>query len=125
MKTRLDELTAAFETYDAKHPEVWRMFCLFTLDRIRVGCTYYGAKSIIERIRWETDAARIQSKENEFKVNNNYAPFYARRFHAQYPKWNGFFRLRHQTSQETLPAKRNQLGPRTYDWEGVYELPQR
>lgn len=113
MKTRYDELQAAFEAYDAKHPDIWRMFCIFTLDRIQRGFRHYGAKSILERVRWESEASRIRS-EAEFKVNNNYASFYARRFHERYPKWDGFFRLREQVSHAAPPVKRNQLGPREH-----------
>jgi hypothetical protein len=39
----------------------------------------------------------IESGE-EFKINNNWSSFYARKFMKESPAYEGFFRLRTQTS---------------------------
>lgn len=64
------------------------MFEKFTFEAIRKGFSQYGAKSIFELIRWHT---KIDRNTEEFKVNNSYAPDYARYFMKKYPEHEGFF----------------------------------
>ena len=77
----------------------------FTMDRIGKGFANYSAKAIFERIRWEVDSVGADGKL-EFKLNNNWPSFYARRFMKMYPEYQGFFRTRRQTSQEDCPTNR-------------------
>ncbi len=118
MKTRNEELRIACQAYHEKHPEVWMLFVQFTLELIARGFKHYSAQhGIFARIRWETDKPDVNGL-SEFKVNNNYSPFYARRFHLTYPQYAGFFRLRHQTSKETPAVSRDELGPQDFPYEG-------
>lgn len=83
--SKLDE----FNDYHAKNPQVYKMFEKFSL----VACQHrknFGAKVIIERIRWDTMIAG----DDGFKVNNNHAPYYARLFEQLNPQYKGFFRKR-------------------------------
>ena len=56
------------------------------------GRTHYGAKTIVEVLRYETD---LRDSEQTFKLNNNYTSGLARLFMSEhgerYPK---FFQLR-------------------------------
>ena len=96
MSTRHDELRDACNAFHVKHPEVWRLFCRFTLEMLATGRSHYGAKAIMERVRWETDAG---GRSPALKINNNFAAFYARRFARLHPDHAEFFRTREQTSK--------------------------
>ncbi len=97
-KTRYEEMREATQRYHQEHPEVWDMFVVYTKQMIGRGYDNYSAKAVFERIRWEMDAGG--DGVNQFKVGNNHPAFYARRFMRMYPQYNGFFRLRKQTSHE-------------------------
>ncbi len=87
--------------FHEKHPEVWKLFVIFTHERIRKGFQNFGAKAIMERVRWETAAPFLS--EDAYKINNNHTAFYARWFMATYPEHEGFFRLREQPSEYMAP----------------------
>ena len=91
-----------FRAYDEAHPEVWRLFCRFTLDRIALGFEHYSSDAILHRIRWETDAGVAGGED--IKINNNWTSFYARKFHRMHPQHRGFFRTRRSRFDEELPA---------------------
>jgi len=115
MATRYDELLKAANEYNKAHPQIWKMFVRFTFDRIARGFKNYSAYAIFERIRWETDAARLAG-EDEFVLNNNYRPFYARWFMEKYPQYKGFFRIREQTSHKHPATGREELRPSNYPY---------
>lgn len=84
-----------FEEFDAKYPDVYEMFERFTFEKIRQGYKHYSAMAVMQRVRWETEAgADLFSSGEPFKVNNNHVPYYARKFHAEHPRFDGFFRMR-------------------------------
>ena len=95
MVTRLEELRRQCQKFHREHPEVWSLFVGFTFEKIRLGHKHYGAKAVMERVRWETGAG--ESKP-EFKINNNFPSFYARRFARSFPEHKEFFRTRVQKS---------------------------
>jgi hypothetical protein len=90
-----------FRKYHAANPHVYQLFRRFTLQVINTGRERYGAKSIFEQIRWHTE---IESKGEDFKINNNYTPFYARMFMYEYPQNDGFFRLRTMRNADKFQA---------------------
>ncbi len=121
MRTRYDELHAAFETYDEQNPIVWGLFVQFTFDRIRRGYQHYSVNAIFERIRWEADGKLIGAASvADFKLNNNLRPFYARKFHSFFPEHAGFFRLRDQESKHAPPVRRNQLRPADFPYIQIW-----
>lgn len=75
--------------YDRENPLVWGYFVSFTNEMISHGHKRIGSKMIFERIRWET-----KLKGSPFKVNNNYTPYYARKFEREYPQHKGIFSKR-------------------------------
>lgn len=89
--TRKTTMARAAE-FDAENPEVWRLFHRFTFEVIHKGHRHFGALGIIYRIRWET-TVNADYKDG-FKVNNNHACYYARKFMGMYPEREGFFRTR-------------------------------
>lgn len=81
----------SFLQYHKENPEIWNQFKKTTLEAIEKGFYNYGSKGIFEIIRWE-QGGRIKS--DGFKLNNNYTSDYARKFMSEFPRYNGFFRLR-------------------------------
>lgn len=81
----------AFEDYHARNPQVWAMFRRFTLQAIEAGRERIGAKMIAERIRWETF---VGDHAGEFRINNNFPAYYARKFMAEFPQHEGIFQTR-------------------------------
>jgi hypothetical protein len=98
--TRRQQLLEQFKRFNKEHPEVWKLFVRFTKDRIAQGFEHYSSDAICHRVRWETDQPTYD-KDKEFKLNNNFTAFYARRFHRRYPEHDGFFRTRRQISKDT------------------------
>jgi hypothetical protein len=116
--TRREQMRQRCEEFHRRHPEVWEMFKGFTQDRIALGFESYSADAIFHRIRWET--ARPEYKRGEeFKLNDHYTAFYARRFHKAYPHLAGFFRTRKQTSEGADACNLPELGPGDYRPEGT------
>jgi hypothetical protein len=112
-RTRCDEMREYVIDFHESHPEVWRLFCRFTLEKINQGFSHYSARGVFHRIRWETGVPEERG-ENEFKLNDHHSPFYARAFMLKNPQHDGFFRLRKQISEETSPSALPPLGPRDY-----------
>lgn len=81
---------AGFLSFHRENPGVWREFERFALDAARAGRQHYGAKSIMERVRWECEIAH----GSDFKCNNNWTAYYARIFAAKYPEYSGIFEFR-------------------------------
>lgn len=80
----------AFEKYHRDNPEVWKLYERFALEAIASG-NKIGSRAIAERVRWECS---VSSKNDDFKVNNNYTASYAHIFMAKYPEHRGYFETR-------------------------------
>jgi len=111
-QTREQQIREQVRTYHRNNPEVWELFKSFTLELIYSGRKHYSANAIFERIRWEKDLGN--GSEAAFKLNNNYRAFYARRFMASYPQYEGFFRTRAQPSSTQDATYNKEFGPRDY-----------
>jgi hypothetical protein len=79
-----------FLKFHQAKPEIFRAFEKLTLETIGRGFQHYSAKGILELVRWHTG---VRDSE-EFKVNNNYTPLYARAFAKKHPNHRTFFRTR-------------------------------
>ena len=111
--TRFDEMKQQVNRFHSEHPRIWDLFERFTFDRIHKGYKHYSVNAIFERIRWEIDGGG--NDPVEFKLNNNYRAFYARRFMKMYPEYDGFFRTRTQTSAHDDATNMPELAPIDYD----------
>jgi hypothetical protein len=89
-----------FEQYHNDNPQIYRAFTRYASKAKHIkGFKNYSAKSLFEIIRWHTPT----KKSGEvFKIDNNYAPDYARKMMAENESFKGFFRVR------TLKAKRHE-----------------
>ena len=85
------KIALAFEKYDANNPNVWRLFVQYSFQAAQTGRKTFSAQAIIERIRWFHS---VENPDDDFKINNDFAAYYARKFHRLNPNLNGFFRTR-------------------------------
>ena len=85
------DLVNEFKTFHSKNPEVYELFKTFTFRAINAGHVRLSSEMIINRIRWETS---VETTDKDYKINNDYKPFYSRMFMNEYPKYNNFFATR-------------------------------
>ena len=89
------ELTPAerFEQFHQRNPQVYSALVSMTAELVNRGRRKIGIKMLFEVLRWnyymETD-----DPNSDFKINNNYAPYYARLIIADHPEWENVFELR-------------------------------
>lgn len=113
-RTRADEMDEQAAAFSAAHPQVSKLFVQFTHEAIARGFKHYSVYAIFERIRWETDQADSDGRST-FKLNNNYRPWFARRFMERYPEHQGFFRTRHRTSEDSDATGQPELTPKDFE----------
>jgi len=53
---RTEQMREQFHQFDSAHPDVWNLFFQFAWEKIDLGYQHYGAKAVMERVRWESDA---------------------------------------------------------------------
>ncbi len=85
------DLVGEFKAFHQKNSEVYELFKTFTFRAINAGHNKLSSEMIINRIRWETS---IETTDVDYKINNDYKPFYSRMFMAEHPKYNNFFQKR-------------------------------
>lgn len=91
--TRLPEtLAERFADFHAKSPQVYSTLVALARQWVRAtGRRRVGVKALFERARWEL---ALNTSDPDFKLNNSYAPFYARLIMAQEPDLLGLFETR-------------------------------
>ena len=84
-----------FWAYHMANPHVYEKLLEYALLAKRSGRRRWGINGIVERVRWFADfETRDPNWGSNFKINNNYAPHYARLLMEQEPELAGFFQLR-------------------------------
>lgn len=99
-----EPLAVKAERYINENRKVYQMFCHFTWEAVMAGKTRIGARMVWERMRWESEVRG----NDDYKLNNNYVPFFARRFQSDYPEAGTIFNTRggkHVTPQDTGDIK--------------------
>ena len=96
---RARELQLECNAFHEAHPDCWDAFVRYAFELIARGYRHGGARAVFERIRWQTPAGG--DGVSEFKLNNNFAALYARRFARVWPSHSEFFRTRVQLSRTT------------------------
>jgi len=79
-----------FMAYHRANPTIWIAFEKLAIDLIDRGLKRYGAKAIMEVVRYHESIQR----RGEFDINNNYSSYYSRAFIKKYPQHDGFFEFR-------------------------------
>jgi len=70
---------------------IYQKFEEISLDLFRRGFKHYSADGVAHVIRWQTS---VRGDDPIFKINNNDVAELARRFIADHPEAQGFFKLR-------------------------------
>jgi len=78
----MNELEARFNEFDRDNPQVWEMFTRYAQILVERGYQTLSSKLIFERIRWETAITTTE----DFKMNNNYTAYYARKWNRLFPE---------------------------------------
>ena len=86
----------SFKEYHSENPKVWELFERFTMELVYAGMKHYSSRAIFDRIRWHVE---VETKSGQFKIRNDFSPYYSRLFHAAYPHLDGFFKNRELTTQ--------------------------
>jgi hypothetical protein len=81
----------AFILFDRANPYVWNEFVKFAFDMARKR-KRLSARLIIERIRWDMPAQT--NPIDQFRINNNFIAYYARKFELFFPGYTGRFETR-------------------------------
>jgi hypothetical protein len=89
-----------FIEYHKTNPHLYEAFKTVAFDAIKMGFKTYGANGIFEIIRWK----RAERGDGEFKINNNFAPLFARLFVNEFPQYADFFRFRRSKFTEYLKS---------------------
>lgn len=113
MITRHEQMRLQVIEFHKKNPIVWELFDKFTRDRIAKGFKHYGARAIMDRIRWET--AHPEYGDNQFKINNNHSAFYGRAWNKANPAYGDFYRTRAQTSKHSDSTLLPELTPAYFE----------
>ena len=91
-RIRPAKLTLAFLAFHRDNPQIYELFTKFatTVARSR---SRFGARAILERIRWETCT---ETNLKTLKIPNAYSAYYSRLFEIDHPRFDGIFQ--HNTS---------------------------
>ena len=86
---------AAFEQFHAANPQVYRALRSFAFEARRRGARRIGIRMAWERLRWwsQFEVSRT-GPDSEWKLNNNWTRFYARRLMRNEPELAGLFETR-------------------------------
>ncbi len=91
-----------FIAFDQNNPLVWSLYQRFALEMIALNHEHYSSDAVLHRVRWETAMQTVDV--GRWKIDNNYTAFYARKFHAVYPEYGDFFRLRRSCADRMVPV---------------------
>lgn len=84
-------MAVRFEGFHRENPHIYQAIVRIALDLKDRGFPKCGMKMIFERLRW---LYAIQTRGEDFKLNNNYTAYYARVVMAAEPRLQGFFETR-------------------------------
>ena len=84
----------AFLEFHQANPEVYGEIVNAARRLKSTGRDVYGINSLIEVVRWHRN---LSTRGDEFKINNNHAPFYSRLIMKREPDLRGFFMTREQS----------------------------
>ena len=82
-----------FARFLERHPEVYSEFKRIAGDLLAHGIRHYGAKAIMEVIRFHR-AMSGQDAQEPFKINNNYTSRIARKLMDEDERFVDFFEIR-------------------------------
>jgi hypothetical protein len=82
-----------FEQFHYANPQVATALESMAAELIQRGRKRVGIKMLMEVLRWNYQM-KTEDPNSDFKLNNNYAPYYARLLIERHPEWASVFELR-------------------------------
>ena len=82
-----------FDEFHRLNPQVADILEDMADELISRGRNRVGIKMLMEVLRWNYQM-KTDDPNSDFKINNNYAPYYARLLIERNPKWADVFELR-------------------------------
>lgn len=82
-----------FEEFHRLNPQVYTALESMTREMVNRGRHKIGIKMLFEVLRWNY-YMKTDDPNSDFKINNNYAPYYSRLIIANNPTWEKVFELR-------------------------------
>ena len=82
-----------FEQFHKLNPQVATALEEMASELIQRGRKKVGIKMLMEVLRWNYQM-KTDDPNSDFKLNNNYAPYYARLLIERHPDWTDIFELR-------------------------------
>jgi hypothetical protein len=80
-----------FNKFHKENPQVYKILVHLTEKAYANGREKIGIKMLFEVFRWEV---LVSTNDPEFKINNNYAPYYARLIMQENPRFGEMFETR-------------------------------
>ncbi len=77
--------------FDIENPSFYNLFKNKVNEAKKSGVKKYGVKGVFELLRWHY---QVERRRDNFKVNNTYAPYFARKVMSEYPWLEEFFDIR-------------------------------
>jgi len=93
-------LLSTFGRFHNKNPQMYELFCKFTLEAFSSGRDYYSHWAIAQRIRWYTT---IETSGSDFKLSNDLIAIYARLVVYKHQKIKGFFKFKKMKKVRSKP----------------------
>lgn len=84
-------LAERFAAFHAQNPGVYQRLRELALDAVRRGRRRLSISQLYEVLRWQVS---LETKGDEFRLNNSWRSFYARELMASEPELEGVFELR-------------------------------
>lgn len=95
----MSDLQQRFDEFDAAHPKVWELFCSLAFRAINAGHERFSSDAICHQLRWHY---AVEARNDGFKLNNSFSAYYARKFHREFPGYEGFFETRRLRSDQPI-----------------------
>ncbi len=80
-----------FQQYHQSNPHLYELYKMIAIKLIRQGRRKIGSKYIFEHMRYDFT---FRSENDPFKINNNFAPMYARKFILENPQYGHLFNFK-------------------------------
>lgn len=88
-----------FMEYHGKYPNVYEKFKSLAIEAKKIGHKHFSARGLFQVMRFKMPG---ELKDDGFKYNNNYTPFYVRLLEVECPQFVDFFEKRKSKSDETI-----------------------
>jgi len=88
-----------FKEYHKKYPNIYKKFKELAIEAKNIGHKHFSARGLFQVMRFKMGG---DLKEDGFKYNNNYTPFYVRLLENECPVFVDFFEKRKSKSDELI-----------------------